>query len=41
MLQREIVELNQQLIVTEQQLEHFRARIEANNSLVELERQLH
>ena len=40
MLQRQVVELKQQLIVAEQQREHFRARIEANNSLVELECQL-
>ena len=40
MLQRQIVELKQQLIVAEQQREHFRARIEANNGLVELECQL-
>ena len=36
MLQRQVVELKQQIIVAEQQREHFRARIEANNSLVEL-----
>ena len=35
MLQRQVVELKQQLIVAEQQREHFRARIEANNSLVD------
>ena len=40
MLQRQIVELKQQLIVAEQQQGHFCARIEANNSLVELEGQL-
>ena len=40
MLQRQVVELKQQLIVAEQQREHFRARNEANNSLVELECQL-
>ena len=40
MLQKQVVELKQQLIVAEQQREHFRARIDANNSLVELECQL-
>ena len=40
MLQRQVVELKQQLILAEQQREHFRARIEANNSLVELKCQL-
>ena len=40
MLQRPVNELKQQLIVAEQQREHFRARIEAKNSLVELECQL-
>ena len=37
MKQRQVVELKQQLIVAEQRRENFRARIEANNSLVELE----
>ena len=41
MLQRQVVELKHQLIVAEEQREHFRAKIEANNSLVELECQLH
>ena len=40
MLQRQVVELKQQVIVAEQQREHFLARIEANNSLVELEGRL-
>ena len=40
MLQRKVVVLKQQLIVAEQQRQHFLARIEANNSLVELEYQL-
>ena len=40
MLQGQVVELKQQLIVAEQLREHFRARTEANNSLVELECQL-
>ena len=40
MLQRQVFELKQQLIVAEEQREHFRARIEANNSLVELKCQL-
>ena len=40
MLKRQVFELKQQLIVAEQQREHSRARIEANNSLVELECQL-
>ena len=40
MLQRQVVELRQQLIVAEQQPEHFRAIIEAKKSLVELEYQL-
>ena len=40
MLQRPVVELKQQIINAEQQQEHFRATIEANNSLVELECQL-
>ena len=39
-LESQVVELKQQLIVAEQQREHFRARIEANNSLVELENKL-
>ena len=40
MLQWQVDELKQQLIVAEQQREHFGARTEANNSLVELECQL-
>ena len=40
MLQRQVVGLKQQLIVAEQQREYFRARIEAKNSLVEMECQL-
>ena len=40
MLQGQVVELKQQLIVAEQLREHFRARTEANNNLVELECQL-
>ena len=40
MLQRQVVELEQQLILAEQQREHFRATIEANKSLVELKCQL-
>ena len=40
MLQRQVVDLKQQLIVAEQQREHFPARTEANNSLVDLECQL-
>ena len=38
-LQRQVVELKQQLILAEQQREHFRATIEAK-SLVELKCQL-
>ena len=40
MLQRQVVELEQQLILAEQQREHFRATIEANKSLFELKCQL-
>ena len=40
MLQRQIVDIKQQLIVAEQQREHFCAIIGANNNLVELEYQL-
>ena len=40
MLQRQVVELKQQLIVAKRQREYFRARIEADNSLLELECQL-
>ena len=35
-LQGQVVELKQQIIVAEQQREHFHARTEANNKLVEL-----
>ena len=40
MLQRQVVELEQQLILAEQQRGHFHATIEANKSLVELKCQL-
>ena len=40
MLPKQIIELKQELIVSEQQRERFRARIDANNSLVELNCQL-
>ena len=40
MLHKQVVELKQQIIVAEQQREHFRARVDASNSLVDLECQL-